>query len=101
MKKCIESYLNLKKNSGILLEKSLKNFSIFLMLVYKSIGSVHFGGCCRFEPSCSDYSLACYQRFTFLRATQLTIERLLSCRPFGRRGYDPVPEQNGVLDESR
>ncbi len=62
------------------------------MLVYRSIGTLHIGGCCRFEPSCSEYALTCYSRFSFLKATQLTFDRLISCRPFGKMGYDPAPE---------
>lgn len=92
MKKYIGNYLNLKKSSGIFVERILRIVSIFMMLVYRSIGTLHIGGCCRFEPSCSEYALTCYNRFPFLKATQLTFERLISCRPFGKMGYDPAPE---------
>jgi len=62
------------------------------MLAYKSMASHHFGGCCRFEPSCSEYALTCYKKFNFFTATKLTFNRLINCRPFGKWGYDPAPE---------
>ncbi len=40
---------------------------------------------CRFEPSCSEYGLASYHRYGFLRATAKTVWRLLRCNPL-RRG---------------
>lgn len=69
--------------------------SITLISAYRTIGTQHLGGCCRFEPSCSEYSLLCYQRFSFIKATKLTIVRIFSCRPGGTFGFDPVPERKG------
>ena len=45
---------------------------------------------CRFYPTCSSYSKEAYQKYSFVKATKLTFKRVLSCRPFGREGYDPV-----------
>ncbi|MEX2159117.1 MAG: membrane protein insertion efficiency factor YidD [Dehalococcoidia bacterium] len=39
---------------------------------------------CRFEPSCSEYGLAVYERYGFVRATAKTVWRLLRCNPFRR-----------------
>lgn len=46
---------------------------------------------CRYHPSCSFYGLECYQKFGFLKATSLTIWRILRCNPLSKGGYDPVP----------
>ena len=46
---------------------------------------------CRFEPSCSAYALEAIRTHGALRGGWLTARRLLSCRPFGRCGFDPVP----------
>jgi len=83
------------------LDLLFKKLSILLMLVYRAFGTFHIGGGCRFEPSCSEYALCCYERFSFSKATALTVKRLASCRPFGRFGYDPVPEKLGRINESR
>ncbi len=64
---------------------------IALVRAYKVVLSPLFSGCCRFEPSCSTY---CIQAVTIhgpWKGSWLTIKRLLRCRPFGPRGYDPVP----------
>jgi putative membrane protein insertion efficiency factor len=48
---------------------------------------------CRFEPSCSNYSLEALETFGAFKGTLLTIRRLLRCRPFGPSGFDPIPEK--------
>ena len=66
---------------------------VALVRAYKVMLSPLFNGCCRFEPSCSTY---CIQAVTIhgpWKGSWLTIKRLLRCRPFGPRGYDPVPEK--------
>lgn len=76
--------------------KTIPNsFSIFLIFIYQNVGSPHLGGCCRFHPSCSEFSLGCYKKFSFLKATRLTFKRVMSCRPGGAFGFDPIPESDG------
>ena len=48
-------------------------------------------GACRFRPSCSHYALEAIRVHGALRGTWLTTKRLLSCRPGGGFGDDPVP----------
>ncbi|WP_163530837.1 membrane protein insertion efficiency factor YidD [Halobacillus ihumii] len=49
---------------------------------------------CRFQPTCSEYSLESLRRFGLLKGTYLTIRRLLKCHPFHKGGFDPVPLHN-------
>lgn len=60
---------------------------------YKRAISPHLPTTCRFTPSCSVYAAGCFERFGWLRAAQLTLKRLLRCRPFAPYGYDPVPAE--------
>ncbi|HEV2247520.1 MAG TPA: membrane protein insertion efficiency factor YidD [Terriglobia bacterium] len=46
---------------------------------------------CRFYPSCSAYAFDAVARWGAWEGTRLAVHRLLSCRPWGGRGYDPVP----------
>ena len=63
----------------------------FLVLSYKALGSVHMGGGCRYQPSCSDYAMQALKEHNSLSAFKLISKRLWSCRPGGNFGYDPVP----------
>ncbi|MFK7961379.1 MAG: membrane protein insertion efficiency factor YidD [Phycisphaerales bacterium] len=49
------------------------------------------GGHCRFQPTCSDYSLLAYRRHGLLRGTWLTVRRIGRCHPWGGAGFDDVP----------
>ena len=46
---------------------------------------------CVHYPTCSNYSIECYKKFNFFKATFLTIKRILFCTPLNRKFYDPVP----------
>lgn len=48
-------------------------------------------GACRYYPTCSRYSEEAIHKHGFLKGAWLTGKRLARCRPFGGRGYDPVP----------
>lgn len=56
---------------------------------------------CKFMPTCSNYAITAYRRFSFFYASLLTIFRIIRCNPFSRGGYDPVPlsieEKNIIL----
>ncbi|NLB16311.1 MAG: membrane protein insertion efficiency factor YidD [Clostridiales bacterium] len=48
--------------------------------------------CCRFTPTCSEYAVNALKEWGFIAGTVLSVWRILRCNPFGRGGYDPVPE---------
>lgn len=50
------------------------------------------GQCCRFYPSCSSYAIEAIQLFGCLRGGYLILKRILRCHPWGKGGYDPIPE---------
>ena len=46
---------------------------------------------CRFYPTCSHYAKECYSKFNFVKASFLTLWRLIRCNPLHKYAYDPVP----------
>jgi uncharacterized protein len=75
--------------------------ALFALRCYKAYLSMLFAGSCRFEPTCSQYSYEAIERFGVARGTWLTLKRLARCQPFSRRfGYDPVPEDRPVPENS-
>ena len=67
------------------IELFASSLALFFIVFYKSLlsGLLACGGGCRFYPSCSEYALLAYKKFSFWRATILVFKRLLDCRPFG------------------
>lgn len=64
---------------------------ILLVRAYQVVLSPLFTGCCRFEPSCSNYMIEALQTHGVVKGLYLGMMRLLRCHPFGKSGYDPVP----------
>lgn len=59
---------------------------------YQLLVSPMLGPSCRYLPSCSDYAAEAIERHGPLAGTWLALKRLARCHPWGRSGYDPVPE---------
>ena len=48
--------------------------------------------CCRFYPSCSEYSVQAIRKHGIFWGVLLGTYRILRCQPLSDGGYDPVPE---------
>ena len=59
--------------------------------LYQAAVSPYLPGLCRYSPSCSDYARGAIAKHGFAKGAALAAKRLARCRPFGGRGYDPVP----------
>lgn len=64
---------------------------IAFVRVYQYALSPLLPGECRFMPSCSHYGIEALRKHGAWRGGLLTLKRFLSCHPWGRHGYDPVP----------
>ena len=73
------------------MRKILSEILIFLLKGYQSVLSPLFPGSCRFNPTCSQYGIDAIIKYGPIKGGYLTVRRILSCYPWGRHGYDPVP----------
>ncbi len=64
---------------------------IGLVKAYRLLLSPCLGSACRFEPSCSAYSLGALQQHGAALGSYLTLRRLARCHPWCAGGLDPVP----------
>lgn len=71
----------------------MKHVLITLIRWYQRVISPHTLPACRFTPTCSAYAIEAIERFGAIKGTALALWRLLRCNPFGKHGYDPVPEK--------
>lgn len=64
---------------------------ILLIKFYQKIISPLTPATCRFQPTCSQYSIEALQKHGIFYGLFLMSKRILSCHPWGKSGYDPVP----------
>lgn len=53
---------------------------------------------CRYQPTCSRYSIEALEVHGAVKGSWLTLRRLGRCNPWGGMGYDPVPERKGRFE---
>ena len=72
----------------------MKRFLIYLIGLYRRFISRHKPlPTCRFTPTCSAYAIEALEKRGLIVGFGLAVWRVLRCNPFGRGGYDPVPER--------
>jgi hypothetical protein len=63
-----------------------------LIKMYQFLISPLLGNNCRFEPTCSQYSFESVKKYGFFKGIYLSIKRISKCHPWGKEGFDPVPD---------
>jgi uncharacterized protein len=58
---------------------------------YRLFLSPWLGSACRFEPTCSVYSIEALETHGAAKGSYLTLKRLARCHPWCEGGLDPVP----------
>ena len=69
----------------------MRSVALFLLRLYKRFLSPLLPPMCRFEPTCSMYTMQAVEKYGTLRGIWLGIRRLARCHPFNPGGWDPVP----------
>jgi uncharacterized protein len=67
---------------------------VFLVGIYRKAISPAFPRRCRFEPTCSAYTIEAVREYGALRGVGLGVWRILRCHPFNPGGVDPVPRRS-------
>ena len=77
---------------------SLKNILIFPFVLvvrfYQVAISPYTPSSCRYEPTCSQYTIEALRKRGLITGLWLSLKRIFTCHPWGGSGYDPVPNKN-------
>ena len=68
-----------------------RRLALSLLRFYKRFISPLLPPMCRFEPTCSVYTMQAVEKYGVLRGVWLGMKRLGRCHPFNPGGWDPVP----------
>ena len=73
------------------MNKIIASFFILLIKIYQICLSPFLGKNCRFNPTCSAYTVEAMTKHGALKGSYLSIKRLIKCHPFSKSDYyDPV-----------
>ena len=78
-----------KLKAGSLSQHMVK-IIVFVIKLYRVFISPFSPASCRFEPSCSSYSIEAFKKYGVIKGFFLTAKRILRCNPFSKAGYDPL-----------
>ena len=80
-----------------MLRNVLRDSLMGVVKAYRYTLSPWLGSACRFEPSCSAYSLQALEQHGGVAGAYLTVARLARCHPWCAGGADPVPTMSPRL----
>lgn len=67
----------------------MKRLLIGLIKFYQKLPSPTHSAC-RFNPTCSQYTLEALEKYGIFKGLYLGVWRILRCNPFNKGGYDPL-----------
>lgn len=77
-----------------MLKKVLIAPFVFLVRIYQTVISPLTPATCRYQPTCSHYTVEALKKHGLFHGGKLAIKRIFSCHPWGGSGYDPVPDKD-------
>lgn len=84
---------NFSKYVKILMVNIMNKLILKWIKFYQTRISINTKPKCRYIPTCSEYAKICYKRFSFFKASYLTINRLLRCNPLFKMKVDNPPKK--------
>lgn len=69
----------------------MKTVAVGAIRWYQRALSLLLGARCRYQPTCSQYTLEAIERFGVLKGVGLGLVRIARCMPWASGGFDPIP----------
>ena len=73
------------------IQATLRQVVVLPIRLYRLVLSPLLPRACRFEPTCSEYSLEAVVLHGVPRGVRLAVRRILRCHPWSEAGVDEVP----------
>ncbi|MCB0380992.1 MAG: membrane protein insertion efficiency factor YidD [Flavobacteriales bacterium] len=73
------------------LKSVVSKLFILMIRFYQLSISPILGQNCRYDPTCSQYSIEAINKYGPFKGGWIGLKRILSCHPWGGHGHDPVP----------
>lgn len=67
----------------------MRDILIFFIRIYQGV-SRYTPKCCRYYPSCSEYTAQALAKYGPIKGIALGMWRILRCNPWSPGGFDPV-----------
>ncbi len=87
------------------MSRGLKKIVTWMLLApvyfYRAAISPLLPPSCRYTPTCSQYTIEALKKHGPFKGSYLSAKRILSCNPWGGKGYDPVPEPTDKKDKAK
>jgi putative membrane protein insertion efficiency factor len=66
----------------------MKWLALALLAGYQRLVSPLFPPRCRYYPSCSQYAVECFHKYSFFKALGKSLWRVMRCNPWSHGGVD-------------
>lgn len=74
--------------------KNILAFPLILLVRFYQVAISPFTpSSCRYDPTCSQYTIEALRKRGLIIGLWLSLKRIISCHPWGGGGYDPVPNK--------
>ena len=76
----------------------MKKFVLAILRAYQKFISPTLASSCRFYPNCSQYAIEAVEEHG-AGSIFMIIKRIISCNPYNKGGYDPVPKRRNECSQ--